>query len=73
MWYMNKSVIRTHSKYGSKMAWAIVDGISGWQRVKPTSTDGVANILLILSTAQANGHKVDVYVNGGFIEQATLR
>jgi hypothetical protein len=73
MWYYNKAVIRAHSKNGTRMAWAIVDGISGWKRVKPTSADGVVNILLILSTAKANGRNVDVYINGNDIEQATLR
>jgi hypothetical protein len=55
------------------MSWAIIDGISNWKRVKPTSADGVSNILMILSTAKANSRKVDVYINGNEIEQATLR
>jgi hypothetical protein len=73
MWHSNKSVIRTHSKNGTKMAWAMINGISGWLRIKPTCVDGVANILLILSSAKANGRNVDVYINGDQIEQATLR
>jgi hypothetical protein len=73
MWYTNKSVIRTHSKNGTEMAWAIIDGISGWKRIRPTCVDGVTNILLILSAAKANGRNVDVYINGYYIEQATLR
>lgn len=73
MWYNNKSVIRTHSKNGSKLAYAIINGVSGWKRIRPTSTDGVTNIFMILSTARANGRKVDVYIKDNYIEQATLR
>ena len=73
MWYNNKAVIRTHSKGGSRMAWAIIDGISGWKRIRPTSIDGVMNIFMILSAARANNRRVDVFIRNGYIEQATLR
>ena len=73
MWYNNKTVIRTHCKSGTKMAWAIISGIGGQKRIKATSTDGVSNIFLILSEALANNRKVDVYINGAYVEQATLR
>jgi hypothetical protein len=55
------------------MAWAIVGGISGWKRIRPTSTDGVTNIFLILSAARANNRNVDVYIKDNYIEQATLK
>ena len=73
MWYNNKTVVRAHCKSGTKMAWAMISGISGYTRIKTTSADGVSNIFTILSEALANNRKVDVYVNGGYIEQATLR
>ncbi|MCP5002646.1 MAG: hypothetical protein GY941_01650 [Planctomycetes bacterium] len=73
MWYDNKAVIRTHSKNGSRMAWAFIEGISGYKRIRPTSNDGVTNVFLILSTARANNRRVDVYIRDGYIEQATLR
>lgn len=75
MWQNNKTVVRAHCKNGSKMAWAIIGGISGWKRIKPTSTDGVSNIFTILSVALANGRNVDVFISadGNNIEQATLR
>ena len=73
MWHNNKAVVRTHCKDGSRAAWAVIDGVPGWKRVRPTSTDGVANLFVILSTARANNRKVDVLVNDGYIEQATLR
>lgn len=74
MWHNNKSIIRTHSKNGGQQCWAIVDGISGWKRVKPNTADGVANVFLILSAALANGRKADVFIDGSNqISQATLR
>lgn len=73
MWYRNKAIVRTHSKNGSQMAYAIVDGISGWKRIKPGSANGVTNVFMILTTARANNRKVDVYIADGHIQQATLR
>jgi hypothetical protein len=72
VWQNNKTVIRTHAKYHSQMAWAILDG-SGWLRVKPRSADGVTDVFMILCEALANNRKVDVYIRDGQIEQATLR
>ena len=73
MWYYNKEVVRTHSKNGSRLAYAIISGISGWKRIRPTSTDGVTNIFMIVSVARANKRRVDVYIRDNHIEQATLR
>ncbi|WP_041273007.1 hypothetical protein [Desulforapulum autotrophicum] len=74
MWHNNKAVVRTHVKNGSQQAWAIVQGVSsGWLRIKPAVADGVSNLNTILSVALANNRKVDVYVVGNEISQATLR
>lgn len=73
MWHNNRSVVRAHSKNGTRQTWAIISGIAGWKRVRPTAADGVTNIFLILSVARANNRKVDVYIKDNYIEQATLR
>ena len=73
MWHWNKTVIRTHSKHGSQMAWAIIGGLGGWKRIRPLAADGVTNVFMILTTALANNRRVDVYIRGNMIEQATLR
>ena len=74
MWHNNKTVVRTHAKDGSKMAWAIVSGVgSGWLRIEPSTPDGVTNVHMILSAALANGRSVNVYVANNRISQATLR
>ncbi len=71
-WYTNQTVVRTHAKCSSQMAWAIISK-SCWLRIKPASGDGVGNIFMLLCDALANNRKVDVYVRNGQIEQATLR
>ena len=73
MWQNNKKVTRTHSKSGTKQAWAIISGISGWKRIKTTSVDGVTNIYMILCVALANNRSVDVLIDGNEIKEATLR
>lgn len=75
MWYNNKSVIRTHAKNGTQMAWAILAdvGVNGWLRIRPTTADGVTNVFMILSKALANNRKVDVFIQNNQIEQVTLR
>jgi len=55
------------------MAWAVISGIAGWKRIRPTSPDGVTNLHLLLSTARANNRLVDVYIVGNEITQATLK
>ena len=73
MWHNDRTVVRTHAKDGTRMAWAIIGGIAGWKRIRPTSPDGVANHYLLLSAALANNRKVDVFITGNEITQATLR
>ena len=71
-WYYNKTLIRTHAKIGSQMAWAYFTD-SSWISVRPGSPDGVANVFEILCVALALSHKVDVFINDGEIEQVTLK
>jgi hypothetical protein len=73
MWHNNVTVAKTHAKDGSRMAWAIINGVSGWKRIRSTTPDGVSNLHLLLSTALANNRNVDVYIQSNEITQATLR
>ena len=73
MWHNNVTVVRTHAKHGTQMAWAIFGGIAGWKRIRPLAPDGVTNVFMILCAALANGRRVDVFLNGNYVEQATLR
>jgi hypothetical protein len=72
VWQNDKTVIRTHAKVGSQMAWALLSG-SNWLSVRPSSPDGVSNVFQILCEALAKNRKVDVYIRHGQIEQATLK
>ena len=73
MWSNNKTVIRTYTSYHSQNAWAIIDGIAGWRKIKPGASAGVTNTFMILSGAKANNRKVDVYIVSNRIERAVLR
>jgi hypothetical protein len=73
MWHHNKKVVATHAKDGTRMAWALIGGISGWKRIRTTSPDGVTNLHLLLSIACANDRMVDVYIVSNQILQATLK
>ena len=61
-WINNKFVQYTYAHANSKLAYAIIESLSGWRRIAPTSTDGVTNVLNILDAAKANGKKVNVYI-----------
>ena len=62
MWHTNKLVQYTYAHVNSKVAHAIIEGLTGWKQVAPTSVDGVSNVLNILTVAQANGRRVNVYI-----------
>ena len=73
MWHNNRTVVSAHAKDGSRMAWAIISGISGWKRIRPNVPDGVTNLHLLLSVALANNRRVDVFIQNNEISQATLK
>lgn len=55
-------MLYTYAHVNAKTAYAILDGLGGWHLIAPTSSDGVTNVLDILTVAQANGRKVNVYI-----------
>jgi hypothetical protein len=73
MWHNNLTVISTHCKNPTQQAWVIIQGFSGWLRIKPQSPDGVTNVFLLLTTALANNRKVDALIVNNEITEATLR
>ncbi len=73
MWYCNKLVLNTYAHVNAKLAYAILEGISGWKQIAPTSPDGVSNVLDILAVAQASKRQVCVYIdNNGMIIAAYM-
>ncbi|MGD8663164.1 MAG: M6 family metalloprotease domain-containing protein [Desulfobacterales bacterium] len=61
-WINNKLVLYTYAHANSKVAYAIIESLSGWRKIAPTSADGVTNVLNILDAAKANGKRVNVYI-----------
>lgn len=70
MWYNGKTVKYVSSYATTKNCHAIINGIPGmtsWLRIKPTSTDGVTNIISILTAAVVSGHKVNIEITSNTI------
>ncbi len=63
MWHSNKLVQYVYAHVNTQYAYAIIEDLSGWKRIDPVSTDGVTNVLDILSTAKGNGLRVNVYLS----------
>ena len=70
MWYNGKTVRTVSSWAASKSCHAIMNGISGmtgWLSIQPTSSDGVTNIVSILTAAFATGRAVNVEITSNII------
>ena len=59
-WVFGKNVRYVSGDHNTNWAHAIIEGFDGWRRIKPSSSDGITNILLILKTAVAYAKKVNV-------------
>ena len=70
MWYFGKTVRYVSSYATSKTCYAIINdvpGMTGWLSITPTSTDGVTNVISILTSAVASGHAVNVEITSNAI------
>ena len=72
MWVNNKQVRYVYSANGSKSAFAIFDGLDGWKPISKDSNDGVTNMVTLLSAANSNNRKVNVYLDGDTVTRAIL-
>jgi M6 family metalloprotease-like protein len=59
-WVYGKKVSYVSADDNTKLAHTIIEGFDGWRRIKPTSPDGVTNILVILRTALAYNRNVNI-------------
>ena len=59
-WVYGKKVRYVSGDDNTKWAHTIIEGFDGWRRIKPTSSDGVTNILTILKTAVAYNKNVNI-------------
>ncbi|HET6539411.1 MAG TPA: hypothetical protein VFG46_02950 [Chryseolinea sp.] len=70
MWYNGKTVKYVSAYASSKNCHAIMNGIPelpGWLSITPTSTDGVTNVISILTAAVASGRSVNVEITSNTI------
>ena len=70
MWYNGKTVKYVSSYATSKTCHAIINdipGLTGWLSITPTSTDGVTNIISILTAAVASGRSVNIEITASKI------
>lgn len=44
-----------------------IPGMTGWLSISPSSTDGVTNVISILTAAVASGHAVNVEITSNAI------
>ena len=59
-WVYGKKVRYVSGDRNTKLAYTIIDGFTGWRRIKPSSADGVTNMLVILKTAVAYNRVVNI-------------
>jgi hypothetical protein len=61
---MNTAINRVYATPHSKNGWAHLAAENAWRKVKPISTDGVTNTVLLLALARANSKNVSVTKDG---------
>lgn len=59
-WVFGKKVSYVSGDHHTMWAHTIIEGYDGWRRIKPSSPDGVSNILLILKAAAVTDRRVNV-------------
>ena len=70
-WQSNVTVSQVYATRDSQNAWAYLAGI-GWRRIQPGSSDGVTNLLALLTEAVVKSLPVSVYFDATYVYQAYL-
>lgn len=68
----NTTVNSTFATPSSKNGWAHLASTNAWNKVAPTSDDGVTNTLLLLALARANSRQANVILANDQITQVYL-
>jgi hypothetical protein len=71
-WQNNVDVTRVFATHHSQNAWAAIAGF-GWRKIETGSSDGVTNMLMLLTEAVAKDQKVNVYMDGSKIHRVVQR
>ena len=69
-WY-TKLCLSIFATYHSKNAWCFIQDV-GWRKIRPTTADGVTNMLAAATEARANGMPVTVQATGSELLQLYL-
>ena len=75
MWHYGKTVRYVSAHVSSKYAHVIMNdiaGMTGWLRITPTSSDGVTNVLDILTAAKADSRTVNVLIDSNQIKSVYM-
>lgn len=72
MWHNNVKIRYYYTHRVTQFAYATIEGLTGWKRVRPGATDGVANLGMLLAAAKANDRPVRVYIANDQIEQVMV-
>ncbi|CAN5606191.1 hypothetical protein BH23ACT6_BH23ACT6_19640 [soil metagenome] len=71
MWH-NSIKVEHYYASSSRLCYAILQGMSGWKRVDPASTDGVSNVGSLLAVAHAEQRTVSAYLVDDQIERVMV-
>ncbi len=75
MWHYGKEVRYVSAHVSTKWSHAIfknIPGMTGWLRINPASTDGVTNVLDILTAAVADNRKVNVQIESNQVKSVYM-
>jgi len=70
-WFRHIGVRMVYATAHARAGWASLEGI-GWRRIDTTSSDGVTNVLALMTAARVQGRKVTVLADGDRIYRAYL-
>ncbi|MGY8767469.1 MAG: hypothetical protein ACKVH8_03415 [Pirellulales bacterium] len=71
MEFLNQTVEMTFTSPDTKNAHAKLSGL-GWKEIKRNSTDGVTNVLLLLTVAKTHGRSVSGKIENDHITEIYL-
>ena len=75
MWHYGKNVRYVSAHVNTKWSHAIfkdIAGKTGWLQISPSSTDGVTNVLDILTAAVADQRKVNVLIESNKVKSVYM-
>ena len=75
MWHYGKTIRYVSAHVNTKWAHAIfkdIPGMTGWLKINAASSDGVTNVLDILTAAVADQRKVNVLIESNQVKSVYM-